>query len=71
MNLIITIFQIIISIALSTVILLQARGGGLGSAFGSSTFTRTRRGAEKFMFNVTVALSIAFVLISFANILFS
>ena len=44
-------------------ILLQARGATLGAGFGSSgeLFT-TRRGIEKNLFEVTVALAVIFVL---------
>ena len=68
MNLAITIIQIIVSILLIVVILLQPKGGGLGSAFVSS-YTRTRRGAEKFMFQFTIVLAVLFVSLSIANIL--
>jgi preprotein translocase subunit SecG len=57
--------QIIVSVALILVILLQARGSGFGGALGgSSTFYRTRRGAEKTLFQLTIVLVIVFVLIS-------
>jgi preprotein translocase subunit SecG len=65
------IIQIIISIALIAVILAQAKGaGGLGGIFGGdSTVYRTRRGAEKTLFNVTVGLALAFFAISLASVL--
>jgi preprotein translocase subunit SecG len=57
--------QIVVSVALIFVILLQARGSGFGGALGgSSTFYRTRRGAEKTLFQLTVVLVIVFILIS-------
>lgn len=68
MNPIITIIQIIISILLVIVVLLQPKGGGLGSTFGSS-YARTRRGAEKFMFQMTIVLATLFVIVSIANFL--
>ncbi len=57
------IIQIILSISLVAVIILQARGTGLGSLFGSSDggITKTRRGLEKTLFQITVGLSIAFI----------
>lgn len=58
----------IVSVALIAIILLQPRSGGLGSAFGGSDFKRTRRGAEKFVFNLTIALAVLFVLVSLLNI---
>jgi len=60
-----TYFQIIvivISIALVVSILLQSKGGGLGGLFGGDGggLYKTRRGAEKYLFNLTIGLSIAF-----------
>lgn len=57
--------EIVISVALILVILLQARGSGFGGALGgSSTFYRTRRGAEKTLFQLTIVLIVVFILIS-------
>jgi len=57
--------EIIVSSALVLVILLQARGSGFGGALGgSSTFFRTRRGAEKTLFQLTIILVVVFILIS-------
>ena len=58
--------QILVSLILIFVILLQARGSGLGSALGGSsgTFFRTRRGIEKTLFNLTIVLSTVFLLMS-------
>ena len=57
--------QIVVSGALIFVILLQARGSGFGGALGgSSTFFRTRRGAEKTLFQLTIILVVIFVLMS-------
>ena len=58
------VVHIIISVALVTLIILQAKGGGLGSLFGGSDgggITKTRRGLEKIMFQITVGLSVLFV----------
>ena len=58
--------QIIIAIALMVVVILQARSsGGLGSMFGGDQGVfRTRRGVEKTLFNFTIVLAIAFVIVS-------
>ena len=57
--------EIVVSSALIFVILLQARGSGFGGALGgSSSFFRTRRGAEKTLFQLTIILVIVFILIS-------
>jgi preprotein translocase subunit SecG len=63
----IRIVQIILSVAVIVFILLQARGAGLGSAFGGSTagsVFKTRRGVERLIFNTTVVLVVLFALIS-------
>jgi preprotein translocase subunit SecG len=68
------IIQIIISIALIGVILIQSKGaGGLGGLFGgsdSSGVYRTRRGVERTLFQVTIGLAIVFLTFSVINVLF-
>ena len=57
--------QIIVSIALTISILLQARGAGLGSVFGGTgTVFKTRRGIDKLLFRFTIAFTVIFVVIS-------
>ena len=57
--------QIVLAIALISAIMLQVRGGGLGGIFGQqSGVYRTKRGVEKTLFQLTVALVILFVAIS-------
>jgi len=55
---------IILSVALIAAILLQSRGGGLGSACGGDALAggqyKTRRGLEKTLFQITIGLSVAF-----------
>jgi len=63
--LILTILQIIISILLVAVILLQAKGTGLGTAFGGSNqMYHSKRGMEKIVFGFTVFLASAFIILS-------
>ena len=53
-------------------ILLQARGAGLGSAFGGSSagsVFKTRRGVERLIFNLTVVFVILFALVSLISAL--
>ena len=54
--------MILVSVVLTTMILLQAKGGGLGSAFGgdNTSIYRTRRGFEKLLFQATIVTSFAF-----------
>jgi len=61
--------QIVVSVALVLMVLLQVRGGGLGGIFGQpdSTF-RVRRGLEKTMFQFTIILVIIFITISILSV---
>jgi preprotein translocase subunit SecG len=63
------IAQIVLSIALILVILFQVRGGGLGGIFGQAdTVYRTKRGVEKTLFQLTIALAILFVVIAIISL---
>ena len=60
-----SVAQIVLSVTLILVVLLQVRGGGLGGIFGQpSTVYRTRRGVEKILFQLTIALVVMFLVIS-------
>ena len=68
---IINISQIVLGILLVTVILLQRQGAGLSGAFGGEgEFYHTKRGAEKFLFVSTIALSVLFFGTALVNVLF-
>lgn len=61
----IPIFQIAVSILLMAAILLQAKGAGLGRAWGGGgEFYRSKRGMEKILFRVTIILVVLFLLAS-------
>jgi preprotein translocase subunit SecG len=66
------LIQIVISIALIVLIILQTKGSGLGGLFGGSdsggVYT-TRRGVEKTMFNATIGLSVAFFIVAILNVI--
>lgn len=67
------IASIIMSIVLIVLIMLQVKGGGLGSLMGGDSgggIARTRRGLEKTLFQVTVGLSIAFLIICILAVVF-
>lgn len=61
--------QILISVALAGLILLQRSGAELGGAFGGGDggggTLYTRRGFEKIMFVSTIVLAIAFIVANF------
>ena len=72
MNTSLGIAQIIVSVALIAAILLQSKGAGLGSVFGGDgSVFRTRRGAEKGLFQLTIVLAIVFGLLSVAAAAFA
>ena len=61
--------QIVISIAVASAILLQARGTGLSATFGGeSTAYRSRRGLERTLFRLTIVLATAFMIISLLSV---
>ncbi len=70
MGVYLNIAQIIISVALTVVILLQVKGGGMGGVFGGTdtAIYRTRRGFERTVFNVTIGLTVAFFIITIVNV---
>lgn len=57
------IASILVSIALIAVILLQVRGEGVGG-LQSGSFVRTRRGLEKTLFQLTIVLSVLWLVIA-------
>lgn len=65
------IVQIIISICLMAAILLQVKGQGLGGIFGGrdSGIYKTRRGAERTLFNLTIILVVLFFLFALASVI--
>jgi preprotein translocase subunit SecG len=66
------IAAIIVSVVLIVLILLQVKGGGLGSLFGGESglgITRTRRGLERTLFQLTIVMSIVFLAISIVGVL--
>jgi preprotein translocase subunit SecG len=65
------IIQIIVSLTLMVIILIQVKGEGGGSMFGGSVgVARTRRGLERTLYNATIVLATIFLLISFFSAFF-
>lgn len=59
------VVQIIVAVALTVAILLQARGAGLGSVFGGTgAVFKTRRGIDRMLFRTTIVLAVLFGLLS-------
>jgi preprotein translocase subunit SecG len=66
----VNLLQIVISVALIVVILIQAKGSGLGSIFGGdSSIYKTRRGVEKTLYQATIGLAVAFFAMSIVSVL--
>lgn len=62
--------QIGLGVILIFIILLQPKGVGLGQVFGGEgNVYRTKRGAEKIVFNTTIIAAILFLAISVALII--
>jgi preprotein translocase subunit SecG len=57
--------QILVSVVLILVVLLQAKGSGFGAGLGGTTSAfRTRRGLEKTLFQATIVLMVIFLAMS-------
>jgi len=66
-----TITEIVLAILLTIVILLQQKGSGLGAVFGGEgNVFRTKRGLEKKLHHVTIILSILFIGVAIAGLVF-
>ncbi len=69
MKMALLILHVLISVGLIGLILLQNSKGGLGSAFGGGASFRTKRGAEKVVFNATILLAVLFLVTSVLNVM--
>lgn len=62
--------QIIISILLVILIVLQAQGTGIGRTFGGGgEFYRSKRGIEKILFRLTIFIIVLFALNSIITVI--
>lgn len=68
MNIFLLIVQVLLSIALIALILLQSSKGGLGGGLGGGELYRTKRGAEKIIFTSTIVVAVLFLITSLANV---
>lgn len=58
------IAELILAVSLIVLILMQSRGTSLGSVFGQEgSVFHTRRGAERVLFNVSIGVALAFLII--------
>lgn len=65
---ILNIALIVVSVLLIGAVLLQQRGSGIGTMFGGGggEVYRSKRGAEKFLFNLTIILGVLLAAIAIA-----
>ncbi len=63
--------QIIVSIILIILVLIQERSAGLGNLFGGAgiSFYQTRRGLERIVFFLTIFMAIVFGLLAILNLI--
>jgi protein translocase SecG subunit len=66
------IIQIVVSVILLILILIQSKGVGLSSAFGGGGEVYfARRGAERLVFILTVVIALVFITSSLFNVWFT
>ena len=66
MSQLLLVFQIISAVLVSALILLQAKGTGLGRTFGQTSYP-SKRGVEFVVFRSTIILAVVFVIVSIAG----
>lgn len=72
MTQLILILELVSGIALSTMILMQAKGTGLSGVFGGDGGSyRSRRGVEKLLHRGTIVMALLFISLGVINILIS
>ncbi|MEP7198892.1 MAG: preprotein translocase subunit SecG [Chloroflexota bacterium] len=69
MGVYLNIAQIVVSVVLVVVVLLQTRNSGLGSGFGGDSIYKTRRGLDRTLYQLTIVLAVLFALISLGSVL--
>jgi protein translocase SecG subunit len=62
------VLQVLLSITLMGLILLQSSKGGLGGGLGGGELYRTKRGAEKVIFTGTIVVGALFLITSLINV---
>lgn len=68
---IIDVIQLVSAVLLIIVVLIQNKGTGLGAAFGGEgEIHRSKRGAEKGLFVITIILAVTFLSTALFNFLF-
>lgn len=68
MTLVLALAQIASAVILTSLVLLQAKGVGLGRTFGSASY-HSKRGMERLTFRATIVTAVAFCLFSALKVL--
>lgn len=68
MKIALLVLQVIFSVTLMALILLQSSKGGLGGGLGGGQLYRTKRGAEKIIFISTIITAVLFLITSLINV---
>lgn len=68
MQVFLNVSQILVSLLIVIIILVQVKGQGGGLFGGADTSYRTRRGLEKTLFQFTVVLVVVFIGVSLASV---
>ncbi len=64
------IAQILVSLLLIALILMQTRGTGFAAGYSADTsIFRTRRGIERTIFQLTIGVGVAFLIVSILSVL--
>ncbi len=61
--------QILVSISIIVLVMMQSKGTGLGRSFGNTNY-HSRRGLETVLFRLTIGLVVTFVCLSVVGQLF-
>ncbi len=63
--------QILMAIVITVLVLLQAKNAGLSNIFGGGDMGvyKTKRGVEKTLFNATIGLGIAFLVLALISVI--
>ncbi|HNP89683.1 MAG: preprotein translocase subunit SecG [Microgenomates group bacterium ADurb.Bin219] len=65
-----TVVQIILSLLLIVLVILQPKGTGLGKSFGGQSNFLKRRGIDQAFFRLTIIIAVLFLISSLAQTLF-
>ncbi len=65
----VTLIQIIISITLIAILVIQMKGEGFSAFGGDASVYHQRRGLEATLFNITIGLAVIFIVLSFISAL--